>query len=154
MKKAILLILAALLLPLAATRAQNIALGDRVPELKVQSWLDDKTPAQAERCFVNFFHSANQASVNSVKRLKEISRQMGPRLKVVIVAYEGEEKVAQFLRPYLSENFGVAFDPEGKLYKGYGVNYIPFGMLLDAKNRLLWLGNSLQITTDLIEKSK
>jgi len=34
-----------------------------------------------------------------------------------------------------------------------GVSSLPFGVLTDAKNRTLWMGNSLQINEKLIEQS-
>lgn len=45
MKKVLLILLFAALLPFAAADAQNIALGERVPELKVPAWLDGQKPA-------------------------------------------------------------------------------------------------------------
>ena len=35
----------------------------------------------------------------------------------------------------------------------FGVQYVPFGVLVDSKNRALWQGNSLQLTPEIIEKS-
>ena len=49
MKKVLLILLFAALLPFAAADAQNIALGERVPELKVPAWLDGQKPAATPR---------------------------------------------------------------------------------------------------------
>ena len=49
MKKILLILLLAALLPFAAADAQNIALGERVPELKVPAWLDGQKPAATPR---------------------------------------------------------------------------------------------------------
>ena len=43
MKKVLLTLLLALALPVAAAEAQNIALGERVPEVKVPAWLRGET---------------------------------------------------------------------------------------------------------------
>ena len=45
MKKVLLTLLLALALPVAAAEAQNIALGERVPEVKVPAWLRGGKPA-------------------------------------------------------------------------------------------------------------
>lgn len=44
MKKVLLTLLLALALPVAAAVAQNIALGERVPEVKVPAWLGERNP--------------------------------------------------------------------------------------------------------------
>ena len=67
MKKVLLTLLLALALPVAAAVAQNIALGERVPEVKVPAWLADaeakgirlidKTPRKgAEGMTIAFLH--------------------------------------------------------------------------------------------------
>ena len=59
MKKVLLILLFAALLPFAAADAQNIALGERVPELKVPAWLDGQKPAATPRLtYVEFFQSS------------------------------------------------------------------------------------------------
>lgn len=154
MKKAIVLLLFALSAPLTAVVAQNIALGERAPELKIQSWLDGRQPAEAAETYVEFFQSSNRTSHTSVERLKEISDKLGAKLRIVIVVREKEDKIGPLLRPYLSERIGVGFDPAGRLFTAYGVSYIPFGVLLDGRNRALWMGNTLQLTPEIIEKSR
>ena len=47
---------------------------------------------------------------------------------------------------------GVGFDASGRSFSNFGVAYLPFGVLTDAKNRALWMGNSLQLTPAFIEK--
>lgn len=49
MKKVLLTLLLALALPVAAAVAQNIALGERVPEVKVPAWLGGEKPAATPR---------------------------------------------------------------------------------------------------------
>lgn len=70
----------------------------------------------------------------------------------MVVAQESEEKVAAILRPYVSQRIGVGFDASGRSFANFGVAYLPFGVLTDAKNRALWMGNSLQLTPAFIEK--
>ena len=105
MKKVLLIWLLAAGFASAGATAQNIALGERVPELKIQTWLDNRQP-----------------------------------------------QPAPLLRPYLSERISVGLNAE-KSFTAFGVSYLPFGVLTDAKNRTLWMGNSLQINEKLIEQS-
>lgn len=64
----------------------------------------------------------------------------------------GPRENAPLLRPYLSERISVGLNAE-KSFTAFGVSYLPFGVLTDAKNRTLWMGNSLQINEKLIEQS-
>ncbi len=154
MKKASLFLLVVLLSAALPAAGQTIALGERAPELKVQSWLANRIPAEAPKTYVEFFHSSNKVSLSSMERLKELSAQAGDGLRIVVLTCEPEEKIAPQLTPYLSPQIGVGFDPTGKLFAAYGVNYVPFGVLLGPRNRALWMGNTLQLTPEIIENSK
>ena len=38
--------------------------------------------------------------------------------------------------------FAVGLDTDNKTFSAYGAEFVPFGVLLDDKNRVLWFGNS------------
>ena len=147
MKKVLLIWLLAAGFASAGATAQNIALGERAPELKIQAWLDDRQPAPAPMTYIEFFHSTNPACKTSLERLKELTGKLGTKLRVIVVTKEDAAKIAPQLRPYLSERISAGLNAEK------GVSYLPFGVLTDAKNRVLWMGNSLQINEKLIEQS-
>ena len=151
MKKTILITLAAMAFGAAAS-GQEIALGERVPEFRIAAWLDDRQPEAAPLTYIEFFHSSNPACITSLKRLKEITDKTGAKLRVIVVTKEDPAKIAPLLRPYLSERISVGLNAE-KSFTAFGVSYLPFGVLTDAKNRTLWMGNSLQINEKLIEQS-
>ncbi len=152
MKKVLLIWLLAAGFASAGATAQNIALGERVPELKAQAWLDDRQPAPAPMTYIEFYHSTNPACKTSLERLKELTGKLGTKLRVIVVTKEDAAKIAPLLRPYLSERLTVVLNAE-KNFTAFGVTYLPFGVLTDAKNRALWMGNSLQINEKLIEQS-
>ena len=152
MKKVLLILSFAAVAASGGAMAQNVVLGDRVPELKVSKWLDDNQPAAAPATYIEFFHSSNPACITSLKRLKEITDKTGAKLRVIVVTKEDPAKIAPLLRPYLSERISVGLNAE-KSFTAFGVSYLPFGVLTDAKNRTLWMGNSLQINEKLIEQS-
>lgn len=150
MKQA-LLISAWILMGALSAEAQNIAIGERVPELKVITWLGGQQPAAALLTYIEFFHSSNKTSLQSLDQLKTTADQSGGKLRILIIVQD-EEKALQMLKPYLSERIGVGIDSSGKTFSNFGVTYVPFGVLTDAKNRALWMGNSLQMNSALIEK--
>lgn len=152
MKKVWLFIL--LLTGIAATsRAQNIILGERVPELRVSAWLHDSAPAAAPLTYIEFFHTSAGTGCASLEHLQKISNKLGTKLRVIVVAREPEEKIAPLLTPFLSPRLGVALDPSGRTFTAFGVSYVPFGVLTDSKNRALWMGNTMQLTPQTIEKT-
>lgn len=93
MKKVLLTLLLALALPVAAAVAQNIALGERVPEVKVPAWLGGEKPAATPRLtYVEFFHSSNPACTASLEQLRAITDKLGAKLRVVVVTRETRRK--------------------------------------------------------------
>lgn len=152
MKHVILLLMLVLAAPANRASAQKIALGERVPEFKNPVWFDGRQPRQAPLTYIEFFYSPSQASIASLEQLSELSGKLGTKLRVIVVTKESAEKIADIVRPLLSPYLGVTMDPEGKGYAAFGVSYVPFGVLTDARNRALWMGNSLQLDERLIEK--
>lgn len=150
MKKALLILSFALASAIGSVTAQNVVLGDRVPELKAPKWLDDRQPAAAPATYIEFFHSSNPACVTSLDKLKKLTGKLGTKLRVIVVTKEDPAKITSLLRPYLSQQIGVALGAE-KGFTAFGVTYVPFGVLTDAKNRAVWMGNSLQFNEKLIE---
>lgn len=154
MKKAISMLLLALAAYHTPVSAQNVALGERAPEVKVQSWILDRAPGSAPMTYVEFFHSSCSTSVDALKRLKSISEEMGTELNVVVVTTADDTASDALLRPYISRNMFAGTDPNGRLFKSYGVTYVPFGVLLDSKGRALWAGNTLKFTSETIKNLK
>lgn len=150
MKKALLILSFALASAAGSATAQNVVLGDRVPDLKVSKWLDDRQPAATPATYIEFFHSSNPACVTSLDKLKKLTGKLGTKLRVIVVTKEDPAKIAPLLKPYLSQQIGVALGAE-KGFTAFGVTYVPFGVLTDAKNRAVWMGNSLQFNEKLIE---
>lgn len=89
----------------------------------------------------------------SLEQLRAITDKLGAKLHVVVVTRENEEKIAPLLSPFLSRHISVALDTGGRIFSAFNVQYVPFGVLVDSRNRALWMGNSLQLTPEIIEKS-
>lgn len=132
--------------------AQNIVLGERVPELKAVAWLDDRQPTPAPMTYIEFFHSSNPSCVASIKRLQTLISRMETPMNIVVVTKEEVEKVAPLLRPLLGERIYVALHAD-RGFELFGVAYVPSGVLIGPKNRALWMGNSLQFNERIIEQS-
>lgn len=152
MKKALLILLAVCGLGLSFARAQNIILGEKVPDLKPAGWIDNRHPQPAPITYVEFFHSSNPACITSLERLRDLSARSKPAMRVIVVTREDTARIAPMLRPFLSRRISATIHAE-RGFAAYGVTYVPFGVLIDARNRALWMGNSLQLNEKIIEQS-
>ncbi|MEG0788928.1 MAG: hypothetical protein RSB23_02435 [Alistipes sp.] len=141
-----------LLLCFCVAEAQNIVLGTRVPELKVQTWLEGRQPAPSELTYIEFFHSASKSGFASLDHLKLISNKLSTKLSIIVIVQEQETKTLDRLRPYCSGQMYIGIDNSGKDFLNFGVSYVPFGVLVNAKDRALWMGNTLKLTPAFIEK--
>ena len=47
----------------------------------------------------------------------------------------------------------VAFDDSGRSFAAYDVQYLPFGVLVSAKGRALWMGNPRQLTEAILDSN-
>ncbi|MEG1611970.1 MAG: hypothetical protein RRZ83_05315 [Alistipes sp.] len=140
------------LISICAAKAQNINIGERVPELKISTWLSGQQSAVAPLTYIEFYHSTSKTSRASLDHLKNLSNQLGTKLAVIIVTQENNAQITATLNPYLSNQICVGIDLTGKSYTNFGVSFVPFGVLIDAKRRALWLGNTLQLTPEFISK--
>ncbi len=140
-------------LSMTAAMGQNVVLGERTPELRIRSWLDDRAPIQGRTTLLVFFHSASRPSVESLGHVQALGAKFGDRLNVVVLAREESAEVRRLVAPYAQGNLTVAFDDEGRSFAAYNVQYLPFGVLVTAKGRALWMGNPRQLTEAVIESN-
>lgn len=145
-------LLAAVFLTLGTLQAQNIVIGERAPELKNITWLSDRQPVAAEFTLLVFFHSSNEGCMRALPNLEELSSKLGTKLRIAVVTQEEGEKIGPILSPYLSPRFGVALDPTKRTFSGFGVDFVPFSVLIDSKNRVAWMGNPMTVTSSFIQK--
>lgn len=150
--KKILLVLTLVISCLATVKAQNIAIGARVPDLKVSSWLKNRQPTTAPLTYIEFFHPSNKSGIHSIEQLIKSANKLDTKLQIIIIAKDSDKKTIAILTPYVSDNVVVGIDASGKTFSSFGVDYVPFGVIIDSKERALWMGNSLQITPEFISQ--
>lgn len=150
MKKILLTCLLALLG--TAAQAQTVALGQKVPEVKPAVWLEGRQPAAAQLTYIEFFQPTNSACIASLDNLQALSRKLGTKLHIAVVSREKDDETVALLTSYVSEAMSVGLDPSGRIFTAFGIAYLPSGVLVDARNRALWMGNSRQVDEQLIRK--
>ena len=151
MKKARFLLIALLwMLSAGPLCAQKIVLGERIPEVRSVTWLDGLHPDPAPLTAVVFFTASNPSCLKALAHLRQLQEQADDRLRVLVVTRDAAEQARAATEGMRSPRLTVALDPEGKIFKSFGVSYVPFSLLTDAHKRLLWQGNSLQLNGEIL----
>ncbi|MBQ2020231.1 MAG: TlpA family protein disulfide reductase [Rikenellaceae bacterium] len=152
MKRTIFLTLVALVASLAV-RAQEIVIGERVPDFRPTEWLGAQ-PSEDDRraTLLVFYHTESQPCVETLPHIDSLARAMKNE-RVIVVAMEPKERIAPSLARYMSERFYVAIDLSEKVFKSYGIRYVPFGVLVDPKGRAQWIGNPKLATSESIKRN-
>ena len=152
MKRTIFLTLVALVASLAV-RAQEIVIGERVPDLRPTEWLGAQ-PSEDDRraTLLVFYHTESQPCVEMLPHIDSWARALKNE-RVIVVAMEPKERVAPSLARYMSERFYVAIDLSERAFQSYGIRYVPFGVLVDPKGRAQWIGNPKLATSESIKRN-
>lgn len=107
-----------------------------------------------QRIFRTSYSSTRRtkAARRPLDALRDLSNKLGSKLRIIIITQEDSDKIAPILTPYISERIGVALDHDKKVFGSFGVDFVPFSVLIDAKNRVLWMGNPQSMTSSFIQK--
>ena len=152
MKRTIFLTLVALVASLAV-RAPELVIGERVPDFRPTEWLGAQ-PSEDDRraTLLVFYHTESQPCVETLPHIDSLARAMKNE-RVIVVAMEPKERIAPSLARYMSERFYVAIDLSERVFKSYGIRYVPFGVLVDPKGRAQWIGNPKLATSESIKRN-
>ena len=126
--KKLVIILGVLLLSCNGLWAQKLIIGVKAPDLKIKEWVTSEQPINGKPTLIEFFFSRSEPSCRRLAVMDSFAKKYGDSLNVVIMACEPKERVI-----HATEN---------KTFSAYGAEFVPFGVLLDGKNRVLWFGNS------------
>lgn len=132
-------------------RAQKLVIGERAPELKVKEWVGKKPTTESQAKLIEFFYSASKPSLDRLKALDELSEKHKAKLLVIVIAKEDKTKIIQVVNPGVRK-FYTALDDAGKSFSSYGVEFVPFSVIVDARGKVLWMGNSASLTDEVIKK--
>ena len=150
------LCIVALVLCTAATDAQNIPIGKRIPDVKPQSWLHGVRPARdAKLTCVEFYHPSSKRSRSNIDSLLRLSGEfLRKDFQVVVIASGDEPAIEQQLAGCVDEGVPVGLDTAGECFKALGVNYLPSCIIFDERQKILWAGDSRSLTPQTIKNLK
>lgn len=119
--------------------AQKLIIGERAPEVKVSEWING-TPNNNKPMLIEFYHSSSKQSQDRIPALNKLAEKYTGKLSVVVIAREAKDKVMS-LGLDRNSKFYPAIDDNSKTFTNYGVQFVPFGAVVDGKGRLAWFGN-------------
>ena len=133
----------------AAVEAQRLVIGERAPELRIREWMGGSGLTEGRPSLVEFVVSTSAPSVRRVAPLKALAARYRGRLDVVLVAKEAPDKIA----PLVGDRGAllVGIDDGGKSYAAFGVQYVPFAVLIDGRGRVVWSGNPSSLDEQQID---
>ena len=135
---------------LSVASAQRLVIGQRPADLKIKEYVLGTALPEDRPLLIEFFYSPSQPSRDRLPVLNEMAKAYDGRVTVLVLARESRDRIEPLVldKGYV---FTVALDEEGKTFNGFEVQYVPFSVLMDAKGRVSWFGNSAELTPSMIE---
>lgn len=145
-------VLTALLCIPTNAEAQAIRLGERIPDISVESEYGRSLEriASSYVCLI-FIHSDSTPCINAVNALDTITEIHNEAIHKVLVTYEGMEDELSIRNCITLQNYTLAFDHERRTFQAFEVSYVPFGVIYDTRrNRIHWFGPLHQLNAQII----
>lgn len=145
--KSIITIMATLLLLCSGVSAQNIRLGEKIPDISVESVLGEELRLieQEYTCLI-FMHSKCEPCIKALPEFHKIAAPLADNMAVVLLTNESRD-----MEQHLQQAFGayvtsIAFDRNKHTYRAFGINFVPFGVIYHTKShRIEWFGSIQQL---------
>ena len=134
--------------------SQNVALGEKDARFESQIVAGRSYAGTGEDFSARLFPAPRAGRLSNRSRIcRSWGGSSADRVNVVVVVRESPEAVGGIVRPYAEGNLTVAFDDSGRSFAAYDVQYLPFGVLVSAKGRALWMGNPRQLTEAILDSN-
>ena len=130
--------------------AQTIALGERTPRVKKANWLNGNMPKKCDFTYIEFILSGSAPCRNSAERIHKIVNEFN-NIAFVLISHQEASDIDHWVTDHINPTSGVIVNDE-RIRTSFGVNYAPYGVILDHKRRALWFGNPQLLEKKTIEK--
>lgn len=138
-------ILFAFLLNLGYVSAQNVAIGERAPRVKSFKVHIE----EGKYLYMGFVHSPSRPCEVSAPKVLELINS-NDTLSATLFTKEGEKECEKWLVDISKSGTMVVMEAD-EIFHRFGVEYAPFGVILDHKQRVLWQGNPQTLDKSKIE---
>ena len=69
-------------------------------------------------------------------------------MRVILVVKENIEELTDLSKA----GYSVALDSDLRIFKTFGIRFVPSGLIVDAKGRVLWTGNTSSINGKTVKQ--
>ena len=125
--------------------AQSIAIGSRAP--KVRGF--KQKIENGKFLYLGFVHSPSQPCQTSAPKVGELIESI-EQISAVLFTKERQGECRQWLTD-MSESGTKVYMGANEAFRKFGVEYAPFGLILDHKRRVIWQGNPQMLDHTKIE---
>ena len=143
------IILFAILCSTTAALAQNVIIGDKIPKIKSNAWLMDAEPDSAPYTCIIFYHSESDLCNTALRNLKQLCCEYKGQFNIIIVTKEDYSVAGVSLTSALDNYSGVLFDNEGRVFRDFGVKFVPFCVIYNSHREALWCGNATTLNINI-----
>lgn len=153
MKRLLLSIIILLCIHLNA-EAQTIRLGERMPDINVESEYGRSLEQIASNyvCLV-FIHSESTTCMGATERLDAIFNAHSETIHTVLVTYEEPNEENSIRSRITLRNYSLAFDINQRTFRAFDIHYVPFGVIYDTQRyRVQWFGPIQQLNAQTINQ--
>ncbi len=146
------IILVAIIALCSSVSAQNIRLGEKIPEISVESTLGDelRMVTKEHTCIV-FMHSQCEPCVTALPALHQAITPHGDKFAVVLLTSETKEMEERLASTFSSYVDALAFDRNNHTYRAFSINFVPFAVIYNTKSRRIeWFGSIQQLDNRIL----
>ena len=128
--------------------AQKLMIGEKAPEIKISEWLNGKPVSNKITYIIEFAHTTSPPSMSRLTKLNNLAKSK-PDINVILLFKEKKDIVLSHIK-HIDHKFFVALDHNGKTFESYGVNFVPFSVIINNDGEAIWFGNSDFLNDNLI----
>lgn len=119
--------------------AQRVRLGERLPDVKVESEFGTRLQDTNKDfvCLV-FINSHSKPCIDEVRK---IDPNLLYDMDIILVTQEHPETKDEIIARLGTSQYSIAFDIENKTFRSFGIRYVPFCVIYKERNRRIeWFG--------------
>lgn len=125
--------------------AQDVVIAERAPKIN----LEQCQIPDGKLLYMSFIHSTSASCIGTTLKMMDIAKQIA-NLNFVILTREKLVDADEWLQHIALQSNNVIFEAYDT-FKLFGIEYAPFGLLLNSEHRVLWFGNPQRLDKSNLE---
>lgn len=152
MRKLVLTI-AATIIGSLTVNAQNIRLGERLPDIQAEVVIGTRADLDEHDivCLI-FLDTRSEPCIEAMKQMNDITNYFDGMVATLLITGEEEEEALDILNSYSNKNTLVAIDHNYRTFNSLDVKYVPFGIIYQTeRRRVIWFGSIQQLYNNFLK---